>query len=332
MGSLLEVRNLKTRFYTQGREIHAVDGVSFDIQVGETLAIVGESGCGKSVTALSLLSLIPWPPGRIIDGEVWFLGENILDFDAERMRRIRGKEISMIFQEPMTSLNPILSIGRQLTETVMAHSDGGQRAAHARAVEMLAKVGIPEPARRMTQYPHQFSGGMRQRVMIAMALICSPKLILADEPTTALDVTIQAQILALMKALSVETGVSVVLITHNLGIVARYADRVNVMYAGRIVEQGVARAIYAHPRHPYTSGLIASVPRMNEPRGRQRLVPIEGQPPDLGALGAGCRFYPRCKYRREPCRTNDPPLREVEPGHWSACLLTDLEFDPAAGS
>ena len=319
MTKLLQIKNLKTQFLTQGRVIKAVDGVTYDVAEGETLAVVGESGCGKSVTALSVMGLIPWPPGKIVDGEILFQGENLLELAPEAMRKIRGKEMSMVFQEPMTSLNPVLTIGRQLTETLEAHLDMGGDGARKRAVEVMTWVGIPDPERRLAQYPHQFSGGMRQRVMIAMALACSPKLILADEPTTALDVTIQAQILALMKNLSREFGVAMILITHNLGIVARYADRVNVMYAGRIVEEGPAKAIFHNPKHPYTKGLLNSVPRLDQTR-RTKLEPIEGQPPDLGALGQGCRFLERCRYSDEKCAAEDPPFFKVEENHWSACF------------
>jgi len=319
MAKLLQIKNLKTQFLTQGRVIKAVDGVTYDVDEGETLAVVGESGCGKSVTALSVMGLIPWPPGKIVEGEILFQGKNLLELAPEAMRKIRGKEISMVFQEPMTSLNPVLTIGRQLTETLEAHLKMDGNDARKRAIEVMNWVGIPDPERRLAQYPHQFSGGMRQRVMIAMALACSPKLILADEPTTALDVTIQAQILALMKDLSREFGVAMILITHNLGIVARYADRVNVMYAGRIVEEGPAKAIFHNPKHPYTKGLLNSVPRLDQTR-RTKLEPIEGQPPDLGALGQGCRFLERCRYSDEKCAAEDPPFFQVEENHWSACF------------
>jgi oligopeptide/dipeptide ABC transporter ATP-binding protein len=320
---LLELKNLHTHFFTQGRVIRAVDGVSWEVEEGETLAIVGESGSGKSVTALSLMGLIPWPPGKILSGEVWFQGKDLLKMAADEVRQVRGKEIAMIFQEPMTSLNPVLTIGRQLTETLEAHQQIDRKAAQERALEVMNWVGIPDPARRLAQYPHHFSGGMRQRVMIAMALICGPRLILADEPTTALDVTIQAQILALLKSLSERTGVAMVLITHNLGIVARYADRVHVMYGGRVVEKGRARDIYAQPRHPYTIGLLKSVPRLDEGE-HQKLVPIEGQPPDLGAIPKGCRFAPRCSFADAKCLEVDPPLVEVQPGRWSACIKADV--------
>jgi oligopeptide/dipeptide ABC transporter ATP-binding protein len=318
--NLLEIKNLHTQFFTQGRIIKAVDGVSYDVQKGETLAVVGESGCGKSVTALSVMGLIPWPPGKITAGEVLYQGQNLLKMGKEQLRRIRGKEISMVFQEPMTSLNPVLSIGRQLTETVETHMEVSRAQALERSAEVMTQVGISDPERRLTQYPHQFSGGMRQRVMIAMALICNPKLILADEPTTALDVTIQAQILVLMKDLSKEYGAAMILITHNLGVVARYADRVNVMYAGQIIEQSTAEEIYGNPKHPYTLGLLNSVPRLDE-KVKHKLEPIEGQPPDLGAVFIGCRFRPRCQFGDpKTCGEEDPPLQEVLPGHWTACF------------
>ncbi len=328
MTNILEIKNLRTQFFTQGRVIKAVDGVSYDVKEGETLAIVGESGCGKSVTALSVMGLIPWPPGKVTEGDVIFRGEPLWEWDKnknmrmdqEKMRRLRGKEMSMVFQEPMTSLNPVLTIERQLTETVEAHFDITPEKAVDRAVDVMTKVGISDPERRLSQYPHQFSGGMRQRVMIAMALICNPKLILADEPTTALDVTIQAQILALMKDLSKDYGAAMILITHNLGIVARYADRVNVMYAGQIIEQSTALEIYGNPKHPYTLGLLKSVPRLDQ-EVKQKLEPIEGQPPDLGSIFVGCRFLPRCRFGDpETCGKDSPPLVETLPGHWTACF------------
>ena len=320
MEALLDVRNLRTQFHTSAGVIRAVDGVSWDVRKGETVALVGESGCGKSVSALSVLRLVSAPAGRIVDGEIIFKGRNLLSLPEEEMRRIRGREIGMIFQEPMTSLNPVLTIGRQLTETLETHLGMTSAQVQTRAVELLSLVGIPDGARRLRQYPHQFSGGMRQRIMIAMALSCDPALVLADEPTTALDVTIQAQILELMKSLSRRLGVAMLIITHNLGVVARYADRVNVMYAGKIVEQGTAREIYANPRHPYTLGLLRSVPRLDEPR-RARLQPIPGQPPDLSRLPVGCSFAPRCAYVVDRCREQQPPLEEVAAAHFSACWL-----------
>jgi oligopeptide/dipeptide ABC transporter ATP-binding protein len=319
VGALLEVRNLTTHFLTAAGVVRAVDGVSWDIREGETVALVGESGCGKSVSALSVMRLVPAPAGRIVGGQVLFKGRDLLTLSEEEMRRIRGREIAMIFQEPMTSLNPVLTVGRQLTEGLEVHLGLSPTAARGRAVELLAMVGIPDPERRLAQYPHQFSGGMRQRMMIAMALACGPSLILADEPTTALDVTIQAQILELLKDLSRRLGVAMLIITHNLGVVARYADRVNVMYAGRIIERGTARELYRNPRHPYTLGLLRSVPRLDEPR-RERLAPIEGQPPDLTRLPPGCAFAPRCGFRVERCLSEAPPLEAVDAdGHLAAC-------------
>jgi oligopeptide/dipeptide ABC transporter ATP-binding protein len=319
VGTLLEVKNLKTHFVTRSGVVRAVDDVSWDVGESETVALVGESGCGKSVSALSIMRLVAGPAGRIVGGEVLFKGRDLLKLSDEEMRHVRGREIGMIFQEPMTSLNPVLSIGRQLTEGLEIHLGLSPTESRRRSAELLGMVGIPDPERRLSQYPHQFSGGMRQRMMIAMALACKPALILADEPTTALDVTIQAQILELMKDLSRRFGVAMLIITHNLGVVARYADRVNVMYAGKIIERGTAREIYANPRHPYTLGLLRSVPRLDEPR-RARLDPIEGQPPDLTRLPSGCAFTPRCAFSVDRCRTEIPPLRAVNgAGHVSAC-------------
>jgi oligopeptide/dipeptide ABC transporter ATP-binding protein len=317
VATLLEVRNLKTTFMTAAGPVRAVDGVSWDIAEGETVALVGESGCGKSVSALSIMRLVAEPAGRIEAGEILYKGRNLLKLSEEEMQHVRGREIAMVFQEPMTSLNPVLTIGRQLTEGLEIHMKMSAEQARARATELLGMVGIPDPARRLAQYPHHFSGGMRQRMIIAMALACNPSLILADEPTTALDVTIQAQILELMRDLSRRLGVAMLIITHNLGVVARYADRVNVMYAGRIIEQAAAAEIYANPRHAYTLGLLRSVPRLDEPR-RARLDPIQGQPPDLTRLPAGCAFAPRCAYRVDRCG-EVPALVEVGPGHTSAC-------------
>jgi len=317
---LLDVRALHTHFVTSGAVVRAVDGVSWDVFPGETVALVGESGCGKSVSALSVMRLVAAPAGRIVGGQILFKGRDLLTLSEEEMRRVRGREISMIFQEPMTSLNPVLSVGRQLTETVEIHLGMAPRQSRARAIELLSLVGVSDPERRLSQYPHQFSGGMRQRMMIAMALSCNPPLVLADEPTTALDVTIQAQILELMKDLSRRLGAAMLIITHNLGVVARYADRVNVMYAGRIVERGTAREIYATPRHPYTLGLLRSVPRLDEPR-KAKLQPIPGQPPDLSRLPPGCAFAPRCAYAIERCRLEVPPLEPVQDEHVSACWV-----------
>jgi oligopeptide/dipeptide ABC transporter ATP-binding protein len=308
MADLLEVRGLKTYLTTSLGLVKAVDGVSFDVKEGETVALVGESGCGKTMTALSIMRLIPRPQASIVGGEM--------------MRRVRGAEIAMIFQEPMTSLNPVLTIERQLTETLEAHGSISKAAARGRALELLHLVGISDPEQRLSEYPHQFSGGMRQRVMIAIALSCRPKLILADEPTTALDVTIQAQLLELMRGLSRQFGVALVIITHNLGVVARYADRVNVMYAGKIIESGAAAEIYRNPRHPYTIGLLRSVPRLDQPR-KSKLEPIDGQPPDLWNLPPGCSFAPRCKFVIDKCAEEAPPLRQIENGHASACWVAE---------
>jgi len=316
---LLDVRNLKTTFTTGAGLVRAVDGVSWDVEEGETVALVGESGCGKSVSALSIMQLIDPPAGRIEAGEIIYKGRDLLKLSEAEMRHVRGREIGMIFQEPMTSLNPVLTIGRQLTEGLEIHEKMDVAAARTRAIELLGLVGIPDGERRLAQYPHQFSGGMRQRMMIAMALACNPSLILADEPTTALDVTIQAQILELMRDLSRRLGVAMLIITHNLGVVARYADRVNVMYAGRIIERATAAELYSNPRHPYTLGLLRSVPRLDEPM-RERLVPIEGQPPDLTRLPKGCAFTPRCAFRVARCDEQAPALEEVAAGgHVSAC-------------
>jgi oligopeptide/dipeptide ABC transporter ATP-binding protein len=319
VGTLLEVKNLKTQFVTRSGVVRAVDDVSWDVGESETVALVGESGCGKSVSALSIMRLVAGPSGQIVGGQILFKGRDLLQLSEEEMRHVRGREIGMVFQEPMTSLNPVLTIGRQITEGLEIHLGLAPTEARRRSIELLGMVGIPDAERRLPQYPHQFSGGMRQRMMIAMALACNPALILADEPTTALDVTIQAQILELMKDLSRRFGVALLIITHNLGVVARYADRVNVMYAGKIIERGTARELYANPRHPYTLGLLRSVPRLDEPR-RARLNPIEGQPPDLTRLPTGCAFTPRCAFSVDRCRVETPPLRPVSGGgHVSAC-------------
>jgi oligopeptide/dipeptide ABC transporter ATP-binding protein len=318
VAKLLQVQDLHTQFTTSAGVVRAVDGVSYDVDEGETVALVGESGCGKSVSALSVMRLVAEPAGRIVSGKLLFKGRDLLKLSEEEMRVVRGREIAMVFQEPMTSLNPVLTIGRQLTEGLEIHLGMDKAAATARAVELLGMVGIPDAGRRLEQYPHHFSGGMRQRMMIAMALACNPSLILADEPTTALDVTIQAQILELMRDLSRRLGVAMLIITHNLGVVARYADRVNVMYAGRIIERGTAAEIYANPRHPYTLGLLRSVPRLDEPM-RAKLDPIEGQPPDLTRLPPGCAFAPRCAFRIERC-SEAPTLQAIgAAGHMSAC-------------
>jgi len=316
---LLSVRNLKTRFFTADGVVKAVDGVSFDLYPGQTLGIVGESGCGKSVTALSIMRLIPNPPGKIVDGEIVFEGQNLLRMNDEQIRRVRGNKIAMIFQDPMTSLNPVLTINRQISEALQLHlgMDGG--AARRRAIELLDLVGIPSAKARVDDYPHQFSGGMRQRVMIAMALSCNPKLLIADEPTTALDVTIQAQILDLIRSLSKEFGTATILITHDLGVVAGMCDDIMVMYAGRVAERATVYELYADPTHPYTMGLLRSVPRLDETR-KERLVPIDGLPPDLIDLPDVCPFHPRCVYAADKCRAEMPPLLEVGANdHLAAC-------------
>ena len=318
MTQLLEIENLQTQFFTSAGVVKAVDGITYDVAPGETVAVVGESGCGKSVSAMSILRLIPNPPGKIVGGNIRFDGKDLLALTDKEMREVRGRDIGMIFQEPMTSLNPVLSIERQLTETLEHHLDMSHDDSMKRARELLGLVGISEPERRLKQYPHHLSGGMRQRVMIAMALACNPKLIIADEPTTALDVTIQAQILELMKNLTRELGVAMIIITHNLGVVARYADRVNVMYAGRIIESGTAEDIYHNPKHPYTLALLRSVPRMDQPRG-EKLQPVEGQPPDLTKLDEGCAFRPRCSFAAERCGRERPSLENVGAKHISAC-------------
>jgi peptide/nickel transport system ATP-binding protein len=316
---LLEVEDLHVHFVTTRGVVRAVEGISYKVRPGETVALVGESGCGKSVSSLAIMRLLAKPAGRIVAGRILFQGANLLDFTEDQMREIRGRDIAMIFQEPMTSLNPVLTIGFQIMEPLLIHLAMTENAARARAMELLKMVGIPDPERRLDQYPHQFSGGMRQRVMIAIALSCNPKLIIADEPTTALDVTIQAQILKLMKDLSRDLGIALVMITHNLGIVARYADRVNVMYAARLAEQGRAADVFAKPLHPYTAGLLRSVPRLDKPRGL-KLETIDGLPPNLLDAPPGCRFAPRCPARQDACVAAPPPLVEAEPHHYSACV------------
>ncbi len=327
MATLLEIEGLKTQFFTSAGTVKAVDGITYTVDQGETVAIVGESGCGKSVSALSILRLIPWPPGKIVGGHINFDGKDLLALSEEEMRQLRGKDISMVFQEPMTSLNPVLSINEQLSETLITHFSISINEARNKSLKLLEMVGISDPERRLDQYPHHLSGGMRQRVMIAMALSCEPKLIIADEPTTALDVTIQAQILELMKDLTKRLGVSLIIITHNLGVVARYADRVNVMYAGKIIETGSAKDIYHTPKHPYTLALLKSVPRMDQPR-QAKLDPVDGQPPDLTRLDEGCSFRPRCQYAVEACAKAFPELEEVGEGHFSACFEKDRLEEP----
>ena len=322
MTALLEIKDLQTQFFTSSGIVKAVDGITYDVNAGETVAVVGESGCGKSVSALSILRLVAEPAGKVVGGTINFQGQDLLKLSAVEMRKIRGKDIAMVFQEPMTSLNPVLTIGLQLTETLIQHLDVNQDEANTRAIELLGLVGISEPERRLSQYPHHLSGGMRQRVMIAMALCCDPKLIIADEPTTALDVTIQAQILELMKNLTRDFGVAMIIITHNLGVVARYADRVNVMYAGKIIETGTAEDIYHNPRHPYTIALLKSVPRLDQPRVA-KLDPVQGQPPDLSKLDDGCSFRPRCRYATDKCAQAIPPLEAIDGVHKSACFRRD---------
>ncbi|HDN80645.1 MAG: peptide ABC transporter ATP-binding protein [Chloroflexi bacterium] len=320
MGALLEVKNLKTRFYTQDGVVHAVNGISFYLNEGETLGVVGESGCGKSVSMLSVLRLIPQPPGKIVGGEVWFEGKNLLEVSEEEVRQVRGNKIAMIFQDPMTSLNPVLTIGQQLGEPLMLHLGMSKKQAREEAVRLLEMVGIPEAEERLDDYPHQFSGGMRQRVMIAMALACNPKILIADEPTTALDVTIQAQIIDLVKKLRDEIGMAVIWITHDLGIIAGLADRVNVMYAGFIIETAPVKKLYGDPRHPYTMGLLRSVPRLDAPV-KEKLTPIEGLPPDLIGLPPGCPFASRCKYAIDRCLEENPPLEPIDTDRALACWI-----------
>jgi len=321
--NLLEVKNLSTHFFTPDGVVHAVDDVSFELGYGETLGLVGESGCGKSVTALSLTRLVPNPPGKIVSGSVVFDGVDLLKLSDEGMRKLRGKEIGFIFQDPLTSLNPTLTIGYQIAESIRQHMGLSKKASYDRVVELLDKVGIPRARDRLGDYPHQFSGGMRQRVMIAIALSCDPKLILADEPTTALDVTIQAQILELISVLSDEFGTAVLLITHDLGIAAGMCDRVNVMYAGRIVETGSVDVIFERPRMPYAWGLLDSLPRLDDVRS-DRLRTIEGLPPLLINVPDACRFNPRCAYARDACRDHEPGLTpREEPGHYARCWATD---------
>jgi len=315
----LKVENLRTHFFTRHGVVKAVDGVGFEVHAGRVLGLVGESGSGKSVTGFSILGLVD-PPGRIVAGSILLKGRDLRTLAPAQWRTIRGNRIAMIFQDPLMTLNPVLRIDTQMIEAVRAHNPVSVLTARERARDALARVGIPSPDERLAAYPHQFSGGMRQRVAIAIALLNKPDLIIADEPTTALDVTIQAQILELMKSLSRRLGIAILMITHNLGVVARYADRVNVMYAGKIVERASARELYANPRHPYTLGLLRSVPRLDEPR-RAKLQPIPGQPPDLSRLPAGCSFAPRCAYVVDRCREQVPPLDEISAEHFSACWL-----------
>ena len=319
MEKVLEVKELRTNFYTDEGVVKAVNGLSYHINKGECVGLVGESGCGKSVSAMSLLRLIPYPPGVIEGGEINFKGRNILELSEEEIQEIRGNKISMIFQEPSTSLNPVLSIERQLTESLELHRAMKRADAKEEAIRLLELVGIPDPERRIVDYPHQFSGGMQQRIMIAMALSCRPDLIIADEPTTALDVTVQAQILELIAEMRDKLGTAVLIITHNLGVVARYVDRLHVMYAGSIVETGLTDEIYANPKHPYTIGLLKSVPRLDKPKTKDMDV-IEGMPPNLARLPEGCPFSERCKFVMDQCRDEKPLLKEVGEGHFRACF------------
>ncbi len=325
MADILNVEGLETQFRTQDGIVHAVNGVSFKLKEGETLGIVGESGCGKSVTMMSMMRLIPSPPGKVVAGRALYQGKDLLKLSDEEIRAIRGQQISIIFQDPMTSFNPVLTIGRQVVEPLEVHMGMTQKQAYERAAEMLSMVGIPNARDRLNDYPHQFSGGMRQRAMIAMALICTPQVLIADEPTTALDVTIQAQIVELVKRLRDELGMSMIWITHDLGIVAGLAHRVGVMYAGYIIEQAQVKDLYAEPQHPYTLGLLKSLPRVDE-LSQRRLVSIEGLPPVLFEKPHYCPFAPRCQYVRDRCWQENPPLLEVAPDHFSACWV-----DPATG-
>jgi peptide/nickel transport system ATP-binding protein len=321
---LLDVRGLKTHFATDAGVVHAVDGVDLGIAAGETLGIVGESGSGKSVTAFSIMRLLPMPPARVVAGEIFWQGRDLLKLDGEAMRAIRAREIAMVFQEPMTSLNPVYTVGDQVAETIRQHEDLGRRAARSRAVEMLQLVRIPQADKRATDYPHHFSGGMRQRVMIAMALSCNPQLLIADEPTTALDVTIQRQILDLIAELKTRLGMAVMLITHAMGVVAENAQRVTVMYAGQVVEEAPVEELFRAPRHPYTQGLIKSIPRVDrEAAKQQRLPAIPGTVPSLIDPPDACRFAPRCPYVRADCTAATPPLRITGAGHRVACVLEE---------
>jgi oligopeptide transport system ATP-binding protein len=329
MEPLLDVKDLKVRFKVKGGYVHAVNGVSLTLDEGEALGVVGESGCGKSVSVMSVLRLIDMPPGEITKGEALYGGRDLLKLPLSEMRKIRGKEIGMVFQDPMTSLNPVHKIGNQIMEVLQLHMTMNKQQARARTAELLGMVGIPRAAERLDDYPHQFSGGMRQRVMIAMALACVPQILIADEPTTALDVTIQAQIVELVKRLQAELGMAVIWITHDLGVVARMARRVAVMYAGMIVEEAPVKELFGNPSHPYTLGLMGSLPRLDT-GSRERLVSIEGRPPTLLTEPKGCPFAPRCKFRIDRCRKENPPLIPVEVNHWSACWVDVKSGRPRA--
>jgi peptide/nickel transport system ATP-binding protein len=321
---LLEIKGLKTHFATDEGIVQAVDGVDLSIDRGETLGVVGESGCGKTVTALSVLKLIPMPPGRIVAGQILWRGRDLVPLDGEEMDGIRSKEIAIVFQEPMTSLNPVYTVGEQIAEVIRRHEGLGRRGALKKTIDMLGLVQIPNPKRRAHDYPHQFSGGMRQRVMIAMALSCNPRLLIADEPTTALDVTIQAQILELLQDLKQRLGMAIMLITHAMGVVAETAQRVVVMYAGKVIEEAPVEQLFARPRHPYTQGLIRAIPRLDRAATRKtRLETIAGVVPSLMQPPPGCRFAPRCRYALPVCREGVPPLREIEAGHKVACVRAE---------
>lgn len=321
MEPILALENLEVKFHTLDGVVNAVNGVSYYVEAGKTLGIVGESGCGKSVSVLSVMRLIPEPPGRITGGKILFRGENLLEYDEPKMERIRGAEIGMVFQDPMTSLNPVLTIGRQIREAMMVHKGMSRDDAEHRSIELLNLVGIPNPEQRILEYPHQFSGGMRQRVMIAMALSCGPDILIADEPTTALDVTIQAQIVDLINRLQAEFGMAVIWITHDLGVIAELADRVVVMYAGYIVEEADVFELYANPRHPYTLSLLKSLPRVDSSRGGERLATIPGFPPDGITVMPGCPFAPRCSFAVEHCMQENPHLELLDTDHKTACWM-----------
>jgi len=320
MGTLLQVKGLKTQFFTQDGVVTAVNGISYDLNEGETLGIVGESGCGKSVSVLSVMRLIPTPPGRIVGGEVLFQGRDLLKIDEEEIRQIRGNKVAMVFQDPMTSLNPVLTISQQVSESLELHMGMDKEQARRRSIELLEMVNIPEAGDRIDDYPHQFSGGMRQRVMIAMGLSCNPQLLIADEPTTALDVTIQAQIIDIIKRLKQDLGMAIIWITHDLGIIAGLAERVIVMYAGNLIEEADVKDLYGDPRHPYTVGLLRSVPRLDQ-KIKEKLIPIEGMPPDLIDVPPGCPFAPRCVYAIDRCLVENPHLEIVAPRHKVACWV-----------
>jgi len=319
---ILQVKDLRTYFYTQEGEVKAVDGLSYHVNRGESVGLVGESACGKSVSALSILRLIPYPPGIIVGGEIIFQGQDLLKASEEEMRHIRGNRIAMIFQEPTTSLNPVLTVKRQISESLELHRGMDKDASFQETVRLLRLVGIPDAERRANDYPFQFSGGMQQRIMIAMGLSCDPALLIADEPTTSVDVTVQAQLLEIIAELRTRLGTAVIIITHNLGVVARYVDRVNVMYAGNMVESATTDELYSNPKHPYTIGLLASVPRLDSER-KKGLRIIKGLPPNLSRLPGGCSFHPRCDYAFDRCREETPRLEEVSPGHWRSCF-----YDP----